>query len=248
MKLSAIYLVFNGLDLLEGSVNQISPFVDEILIGYQEFSHYGVHSADVKPFVERFCKKHKKARAVHFLPRHAENPKKSERRKINQLLREANGTHFFISATDHYYNQEEFEKCKEIAKGYQATASKMYTYFKKPEWRITPIEDYYMPFICRLSTITYSKDTKGEWPVYVDPALCIYPHDDFYAFKEEELMMHHYSFIRKDIGDKLNNAAAKRNFNNKIPEIIQRYEDFDGKGKCPYYEREIEIVDNFFGI
>jgi hypothetical protein len=258
MKLAALYLVYNGLELLEGSIDQIYSETDVIILGWQSVSHYGERSSEVEPFVNKLKKKYKKVVLFEFKPR--PNPKKSsnfakqeERRKINQMIKVAQGlscTHFFISATDHYYNSSQFVNAKEKAKQYDVTASKMYTYFKKPEWRLNPIETYYMPFICKLRVNqTYSADTHGKWNVYVDPALCILPNDSFYEFKEDELMMHHYSFVRNDVQNKLRNAAARRNFNNKIDDIIKEYEAFDGTGKVPYYiNHTIEVVDNFFDI
>jgi len=250
MKLVAIYTVWNALELLEGSVKQIYDHVDEVIIGYQTHSHYGVYSEEVEKFVKAFCRKHKKARAVFFKPK-AETAKQGERRKINILLQEAKktNTHFFLSATDHYYDSEQFAKAKEKVLPFQVTATRMYTYFKKPEWRLKPMESYYMPFICRLSKLTYSKDTGGEWNVHVDPALCFYPNESFYEFPIDECVMHHYSFIRKDIDSKLKNAAARINFDKDIDSIIKGYHDFDGVGKVPYYsDHEIEVVDNFFNI
>jgi len=252
MKLAALYTVFNGLELLEGSINQIYSETDVIYLGWQNVSHYGEPSSEVEPFVNKLAKKYKKVKLFQFKPRGG-NAKKEERRKINQMIRMAqvdSCTHFFISATDHYYDTEQFKWAKQKSKQYDVTASKMYTYFKKPEWRLNPIESYYMPFICKLRVHqTHSADTKGKWNVYVDPALCILPNDSFYEFKEDELMMHHYSFIRKDIENKLRNAAARRNFNNRIYSIIKEYNDFDGVGKVPYYsDHTIEVVDNFFKV
>ena len=251
MKLAGLYVVFNGLELLEGSIDQIYPHTDVIILGWQKVSHHGERSLEVEGFVSKLKKKYKKVILFEFKPRKG-NAKAEERRKINQMIRLAqreNCTHFFMSATDHYYDSSQFVNSKEIAKQYDVTASKMYTYFKKPTWRLKQPESYYMPFICKLRwNQTYSADTKGEWNVRVDPSLCIKPNDTFYEFKQSELMLHHYSFVRENLENKLRNAAARRNFDKKIPEILRRTKEFDGTGLCPYYEQEVEAVDNFFDI
>ena len=252
MRLAAIYTVWNGLELLEGSMNQIYPYTDVVVIGWQRHSHYGVESKEVEDFVTKLKRRHKKVVLFEFKPRGG-NAKAEERRKLNQLIKVAQNescTHFFFSATDHYYEGSQFANCKEKAKQYDVTASKMYTYFKSPEWRLTPIESYYMPFICKLRVNqTYCRDTRGKWFVYVDPALCVWPYDTAYEFKEDELMMHHYSFIRKDVENKLRNAAARRNFNDNIPEIIEQFRAFDGTGAVPYYNKHtVDKVDNLFDI
>lgn len=252
MKLTALYSVYNGLELLEGSIDQIYDNTDVIIIGWQRRSHYGEISEDVEPFVNKLQKKYKKVVLFEFKPRPNTIPKMEERRKINQMIREAQRlscTHFFMSATDHYYVPEQFIKAKEKATQYDVTASKMYTYFKKPEWRLKDIESYYMPFICKLRVSqTYSADTHGEWNVKVDPALCILPNDSFYEFKENELMLHHYSYVREDMHNKLQNAAARRNFAAHIPEILERYDAFNGVGKVPQFECEVKEVKNYFDI
>ena len=250
MKLAAIYLVFNALEHLEGSINQIYDHSDIIMIGWQKTSHYGDPSTIVEPFVNAIKDKYPKVVLFEHKER-AGDPKKQERDKINTLLKQSlihGCTHFFISATDHYYDPSQFAKCKEIAKDYQVTASKMWTYFKEPKWRLKEPEGYYMPFICQLTPQTYTKNTRGVWNVHVDPALCFYPNDTFYEFSESELMMHHYSFVRLNLANKLRNAAARRNFNNRIPEILQKTKEFNGVGKCPYFNQEVVEVPNYFGI
>ena len=168
MKLAALYTVFNGLELLEGSIDQINNDVDVIVIGWQKVSHYGQPSSEVEPFVNKLKRKYKKVVLYEFKPRGG-NTKAEERRKHNLMIREAqlkDCTHFFFSATDHYFDTEQFREAKVKAKQYDVTASKMYTYFKSPKWRLSPIETYYMPFICKLKVnMTYCKDTKGKWNV-----------------------------------------------------------------------------------
>lgn len=252
MKLAVLYTVWNGLELLDGSIQQINNDVDTIVIGWQGVSHHGKKSEEVEPFVRKLKRKYKKVVLFEFKPRGGD-AKGEERRKHNQMIKVAQNescTHFFFSATDHYYETEQFKAAKIKATQYDATASKMYTYFKKPEWRLDPIESYYMPFICKLKVnMTYCRDTGGKWNVYVDPALCIVPNDSFYEFTESELMMHHYSFVRKDISGKLKNAAARVNFNDKIENIIKGYESYDGSGIVPYYpDHQIKKADNLFKI
>jgi len=257
MKLAALYTVFNGLELLEGSIDQIYPYVDVIVIGWQKVSHHGNVSNDVEPFVQKMKRKYKKVELFEFKPRGGNNTKSEERRKHNQMIKVAqmqDCTHFFFSATDHYYVPEQFKKAKQKAKQYDVTASKMYTYFKKPEWRLSPIEPYYMPFICKLRVNqTYCKDSKNKWAVYVDPALCVFPYDSFYEFPEDELMMHHYSLVRNDLENKLRNAAARRNFYKDIDNIVKECNDFNGEGLVPYFSRggkkfTVNKVANYFDI
>jgi len=255
MRLAALYTVFNGLELLEGSINQIYDHVDMVIISYQKVSHHGEESLEVEPFVVKLKDKYPKIKLIEFKTRAGAFSKNEERRKINQMISLAGEecSHFFISATDHYYESSRFANSKLIAEKYDVTASKMYTYFKDPRWRLTPLESYYMPFICKITDKTYSKDTKGVWNVPIDPALCIVPNESFYEFKEDELIMHHYSMVRDDIENKLRNAAARVNFNSDIEQIIKDCNNYKGVGKVPYFSRDGKsfdtiIVDNIFKI
>ena len=86
MKLAALYTVFNALELLEGSINQIYPHTDLVIIGWQSVSHHGEASSEVEPFVTKLKKKYKKVVLFEFKPRGG-NAKAEERRKINQMIR-----------------------------------------------------------------------------------------------------------------------------------------------------------------
>ena len=114
MKLAALYLVYNGLELLEGSINQINNDTDTIIIGWQSVSHHGEKSEEVEPFVKQLKRKYKKVILYEFKPKGG-NAKAEERRKINDMIKLAQKegcTHFFMSATDHYYVTEQFKAAK----------------------------------------------------------------------------------------------------------------------------------------
>lgn len=249
MKLCAIYTIFNGLELLESSIKQLE--VDCIIIGWQRISNKGNQSNTIENFVESMKLKHKDWYFLEFEPDLKLTPNQNETNKHNKLLNLAKNlgcSHFMMSATDHFYKKDEFIKAKEIAKDYDCTTTKMFTYYKEPTYQLTPIEDYEMLFICKL--YPNSKFERLQFPVVVDPALKLNTHSRFKSFDCDDIMMHHYSMIRQDIYDKFNNSAASVNWTqDKKNLFIREYEEHQLGDEVAYFKgRKTIEVSNYFGL
>ena len=238
MRLAACYTVFNGIELLEHAINSVKNHVDEIIICYQVISNYGNECKDALDFVERFPD----YTYLNYEPDLKVDAKTNEKRKHQILIEAARSkkcSHFFLSATDHFYKEDEILYAKNLVEttGVKTTYSKMITYFKEPTLRLEPLETYYMPFICSTSV-----NIGSLAPVLVDPACAFKPFAPYYVFREDEVLMHHFSWIRKDIDSKLDNAAAKVNWPDKIEEFKDKYNNFKLGDKFPYYPNH-EIVE-----
>jgi hypothetical protein len=253
MKLAALYTVWNGLELLNGSIDQIKNDVDIIFIGWQWRSNKGERSNEIENFLSQYDNDPKIV-LIEFIPNFKNNTKKNELDKHNHLLEAARSegcSHFVLLATDHYYEPEQFKATKEmiIERGCKITVSKMFTYYKRPEWRLDPPELYYMPFICEIA-----KDTRfefsGRYPVTVDPSLKLFPISVFYALQPKDLIMHHYSMIREDIENKFNNAAASIRWTpEKIETFTNEYKGAELGDSIQYFGgRKLIAVENFFNI
>lgn len=255
-KLGVIYTVFNGLELLEGSIRQIIDHVDQIVIVYQETSNRGNRDPQAPRRVMELLEKmkEKKIVAIPYHPNSGLNTKQNEMAKHNlglQILKNFKCTHFLLSAVDHYYPTEDFILAKAKAEqiDVDVTLSGMYTYYKYPTWQITPVEDYYMPFICRLYNST--EYVKTTWSYKVDPAVRVTPAKSFYLFTPDELMMHHYSMVRKDIISKFTNAAASSRWGDKADIYRKEYITYDpliNPGLHYFGGRKVKEVPNYFNI
>lgn len=245
MILAACYTVFNGVELLEHAINSVKDHVDEIIIAFQTVSNYGNECKDILDFIDRFPD----YTYLNYEPDLTVDAKTNEKRKHQQLIefaREKNCSHFFLSATDHFYKEDEILYAKNLVEtmGVKTTYSKMITYFKEPTLRLEPLEEYYMPFICSTSV-----NIGNLAPVLVDPACAFRPFAPFYVFNEDEVLMHHFSWIRKDIDSKLDNAAAKVNWENKIQEFKNKYNDFKEGDTFPYYTKhQIVRTQDIFNL
>lgn len=252
MKLAALYTVWNGLELLNQSIETISPHVDTIVVCWQLYSNKGNKSEEIIDFIEN--KLNKRAKIVEFKPVNGLNTKQNERAKHNLMIQtamEIGCTHFFISACDHFYDPTEFQdaKFKILHYDYDVTFTKMYTYYKHPTWQIHPIEDYHMPFICKLNPETHI-DRVPNYPVHIDPSIQIVPINNFHVFDQSEVMMHHYSMIRSDIKNKFKNAAASIRWKPKqIENFISEYESAQVGSEISYFgNRKIIEVGNYFNL
>jgi hypothetical protein len=245
MKLAACYTVYNGLELLDDSIDQIKDQVDEVIICWQIFSNYGDRCEKIYDQVKEWRKKYT---VIEFIPNFTKDSKTNEKVKHQRLIdkaKELDCTHFFLSATDHFYKPSETEYAKKFMidnPQVKTTYTKMATYFKTTKMRLYPLEPYFMPFICSTSVSMGNKA-----PVIVDPACMFHPFNPSYVFKESEVLMHHYSWLRLDIRNKLENAAAKVNWNNRIDEFVDKYENFKIGDSFPYYPNHniIECKEEF---
>ena len=249
MKLAALYTVFNGLELLEASVNQLD--VDVVIIGYQTISNRGNKSEEVLPFIEEMKLKHPNWYFLNFEPDLSKHPNQNEINKHNLLLtlaKNLNCTHFLMSATDHFYNREDFIKAKEISKNYDATTTKMFTYYKEPTLQLTPIEDYEMLFICKL--YPQSEFVRKNFPVVIDPALKISTSKSFKSFDSSDIMMHHYSMLRIDINNKFDNSCASVNWSDELKEQFkEEYKHHQEGDAVSYFKGRRTIrVNNYFNL
>lgn len=251
MKLAALYSVFNGEELLEKSIEQVSPHCDGVFIFYQETSNKGNKSDTIKLNVYNICLR-SKAYSFKWSPNLNLNTKENERVKHQFMLdvvRELGFTHFFMAACDHYYLPSEFQKAKQKCEqsNYDVTFTAMYSYYKNPEWRLTPIENYYMPFICKVNSDTAIKRV-SNYPIKVDPSVQVTPCKNWYLFREPEIMLHHFTMIRTDIENKFKNAAASiRWTKEQVSEFISEYENAKIGDKIKYFQGRtiIEVPDYF---
>jgi hypothetical protein len=256
MKLAACYTVFNGLELLKPSIEQIRHYCDVIIICYQTVSNKGNTSDVVEPFLEEHFLHDKKTILAKFTPNLNLNTKENERvkhQKMIELARIAGCTHFFLSATDHFYKSDDFVEAKHLVDthDFDLSFTAMYTYYKHPTWQLYPIESYYMPFIMKLYPYTeISRDAK--YPVLVDPSVKINTNKRYVIFQPHTIMLHHYSMIRENIRDKFTNAAASIRWKKSdLDSFIDEYENYDinkNPGLKYFQGRKIQVVANHFGL
>lgn len=241
MKLAAIYNVWDGAELLTGSIDQIHEFVDEIIIVYQTISNFGEHYNPLPDFTVKYPDKTK---LILFEPK--ENcgfPNEVLKRNIGlQAAKELKCTHFLFMDCDEYYF--DFGKAKQmyIDSGANGSVCKIITYFKLPTLRFENVDGYYVPFIHVLNPTTLAG---GKiYPYYVDPTRRVNEQNVVLL----DVVMQHYSWVRKNIRRKAENSSAK--FNIEKGTMLLDYNNPNcGEGFYVVdYDQKLISVPNYFNI
>jgi len=240
MKLAAIYNVWDGVELLRGSMDSVADGVDVFIIVYQDVSNYGeefkpLENIDLSDYNCVFVKYKPTGTGAGY----------HERQKRNiglTMARDQRCTHFLHMDCDEYYS--DFLDAKKMYQntGHDGTVCKLFTYFKKPTLRFENTDNYFVPFIHRLKG--NSAAGVNEYPFYVDPTRRINTDD----VVEIDAVMHHFSYVRDDIERKVRNSTAVNNI--KKSNLLRDYYD-ESIGTGSYvedYKQKLIQVDDQFGI
>jgi hypothetical protein len=242
MKLAAIYTVYNGTDLLLGSIKQALPFVDIVILACQTTSNTGNESNEVNQWIDKNADflADNEIVLIDFEPNLSISTKQNERDKLQKAINlslEMECTHYVLLACDHYYKPAEFKAAKEFVQehNFDVTLSMMYTFYKFDNWRVNPIESYAMPFICRITPETKVTVNKA-YPILTDPSVQIAPAETFHVFGNE-LMLYHFSMIRVDIREKFANAAASIRWNKEdVKRFVSEFENAHLGSEISYFQ------------
>lgn len=250
MKLAAIYNVWDGVELLKGSIDCIKGHVDTIIIVHQHISNFG-EMYDPLPEIDKIFDSHltrsHECLYSKYIPSDiggALNEKQKRNRGL-EIARSCGCTHFIHLDCDEYYKNFAEAKQMYIQSGAAGSVCKLFTYFKEPEYRFAEPDNYFVPFIHRLNENTVAG--VKYYPFYVDPTRKINEENVI----ELPIFMHHFSYVRKNIDRKINNSSAKRNI---LKSTVM--EDYNSKALnenpegffVRFFEQKLTVVDNYFNI
>lgn len=242
MKLAAIYNVWDGVELLYGSMKCLKDEVDIFFLVWQDVSNFGERYNPMDDFkIPDFgCE----VILVKYEPRrYCGTENEILKRNLGlQYAKDEGCTHFLHMDCDEYY--EDFVSMKQqfLASGAKGSVCKIFTYFKKPTLRLEAHDNYYVPFMHELKADTVA-GVQG-YPYYTDPTRRINTNNVICM----DAPMHHYSWIRKDIERKARNSSAKVNIERS--QLLQDY--YSDETKAGYflkdYKQKLVEVDNIFSI
>ncbi len=236
MNIGAIYNAFDGVELLRGSMSTVKA--DHFIIVWQDISNFGEHYNPL-PEIEESVKDFSNVHLIKYNPEVTKGHKTgmvNEARKRNlgiQKAIELGCTHFLVLDVDEYH--PDFEQAKEdyIESGKDGSVLPMWTYFKSPTLRLQFPENYYVPFIHKLT-----KDTRVgnyQYPYRVDHTRAV----NTQSVVKLDRYMHHYSWVRRDITLKARNSSARH--------LIQHLEDYNNAKAGMYigcYAQKLIEVSN----
>lgn len=242
MKLAAIYNIFDGTEFLVHSMKSLQDHVDEFILVWQDISNYG-EKMDWRDkeslIIAEFCAN---TSLIKYFP-NQNNGTWNETNKRNlgiQKAKDLGCTHFIQMDCDELY--EDFGKMKQeyINSGADGSVCAMLTYFKHQTLRFEEPDNYFVPFIHKLhaNTITGSKN----YPFRVDPTRSINSQNVTLISG----FMHHFSWVRQDIGKKIRNSSAQRNINKS--NLLRDYMNPDlkeGDFVADFRQKLIKVPDIF---
>lgn len=231
MKLGISYNVFDGEELLEGSIRSIRNQVDYVSVVYQDISNYGRKAAPSQLEVLNHLVKMGYINELYKFNPLDDYKDYGEvnlvmKRSIGLDLARENGcTHYMSMDSDEFYVENQFAYMKKVVEeeGWDAAACKHCQYWKDSIYRFTIKEEEYV------STIYEIKDST-RWTYYID---CPYPIDpmrkannrNYKAFGRGEVEMHHMSFVRKNLYTKLINHSCHHGFVD-IDSLVKYYDNW----------------------
>lgn len=256
MRLGISYNLFDGEELLEGSIKQIRKLVDYVSVVYQTTSNFGNPcNPGLVPLLERLKSEGLVDELFEYVPKVNKGGHSNEIQKRNiglALSQGAGCTHHMSMDSDEYYIPSEFEylKNKITEGGYDSTYCQMQTYYKSWGYSLNPPEEYYVSLIFKIKPDS-SYVLGSPSPVLVDPTRRMSPSDKSLILKRDEIQMHHGSYIRDNIRTKLSNSSASVNFNNDIDKIVSHYNNWEFPNKVlwggrPSTLHNVKKVKNLF--
>jgi len=251
MKLAAIYNVFDGEELLEYSIKSIKNCVDYIIIVYQTQSNFGALNHNIESTIIDLKERDLIDEYVYYKtpPRSPQINELTKRNKGLERAKKIGCTHFITIDCDEFYFEDEFNKSKNFIKENDIDTSVCWiqNYHKVPEYKIVgSCEPFKVPFINKIYPHTQLTLGGGYFTTQIDPTRQVNTFNKNHFFNKEEIMMHHYTTIRKDIRKKYESWTCRLNYKNdgvideRANKIITYNIDTD-EPKC-------EIVPNYFKI
>jgi hypothetical protein len=227
-KLGVSFMVFNGEELLIPAIIHLKDNVDFVSVVYQEESNNRKEKKDLQPLLkklkplvdvvvkytpnsnyERWNLSETQKSMTDEIFDHKHND--MSKRQMGLEICRANGCDYFMNMdTDEFYVPEEVERAKEtiVAGGYDSSFCKMQTYYKYTNCVIDPPEEYYVPFIYKITPQSKIEVIDNDmFPVIADGQRRIRTKHPL-IFKREELEMHHLSYVRKNAKNLLSKIST----------------------------------------
>lgn len=255
MRLGVSYNTFDGEELLESSIKAIRNEVNYISVVYQTTSNFGQECDEgLVPLLERLKSEGLVDELFEYYPKINKGGHFNEitKRNIGLSLSEGVGcTHHMSMDSDEFYTDKQFKYLKKtiIEGDYDSSVCKMKTYFKKPNYEVRPMNEYYVSLIYK---IKQNKEfVMGHpFPVLVDPTRRMEP-GNCKIFTRDEIEMHHMSYVRKNIKSKLINSSSNSAFTH-IDDFMRMFDSYEVGDTffitSPPGNEKTVLVDNIFDI
>lgn len=251
MKLGISYMVFDGIELLEFAAKAIREVIDFVSVVYQTTSYFGNDiDVDSHSILSDLKSKGLIDDFVHYESNRSLKPKTNEMNIRNFGLQRSidNGcTHHISADVDEFYLPDQLVYAKKEMEGHDCSIVNFTNYYKEPTYMIVPNQGHQASFI---HTVDNKYAIDGGFPYGIEVTRRMSKWDSCRVFSNEEFMVHHMTYIRKDIGTKLKNSSNGINCN--FRRIVSEFDTYQlgGKLRVPpdLTIRRTVLVENLFGI
>lgn len=215
MKLCAIFICWADWDLLEHSIENIKPLVDGVIVIAPSKSNYG----EISHPPSNWFVANSKSFQFHVSSSFGTSATISETQHRNNGLfyaRESGFTHFIMMDSDEFYDPIEFRKAKDYLNSkpnLNGLVCKSQVYVKSPTLTIG-LDTTLVPFIHKITPglkHEFNRQYPFAWEgknIRIDPTRSLNINS---GVEMIDVTMHHYSWVRSDIGRKIRNSTARAN-------------------------------------
>lgn len=246
-KLGVNFILFDGEELLEHAIKPIRDQADFISVVYQTESYHG---RTCSPELEATLFQLKSSGLIdeicHFKPNTIIPGQYNELKQRNiglELSRKKNCTHHISMDCDEIYIEEEFKRAKEqmISGGYDATFCELKYYYKSSKYEMVELpESILVSLFIKINKNT-KFNTKLEYPFFVEPTRRV-ELGKYKVYAKDEVLMHHLSYVRKNIRLKLENSANLGLYEAHLDSVVSYFEDWE------YPEKGLLAAASFFYV
>ncbi len=121
-------------------------------------------------------------------------------------------THHISSDVDEMYDPDQLQYAKNEMKDHDSSIVCVENYFKHPTYLITPNQGHVVSLIHPVSS---RYDMKKPFPRSIEMTRKTHPNEKCRVFTKDEFVIHHMSFIRRDIREKMYNSPSWPMYNQK---------------------------------
>ena len=208
MRLVAIYNVWSDFDWLEISIKKLDGLVDGVIIVASELSNWGEASTIPEKWRDK----------VHIREPFFNHPLNCETDKRNfglDIAKREGYTHFISMDADEVYESEPFLKAKERFNDpeLQGIVCASQVYFKSPSLTIG-LDVTLVPHIHKIQPGIKHEFNRRYPFAWIDGKIRIDPSRSLNinsGVKWDDIILHHFSWTRKDYKKKIRNSTAKNN-------------------------------------
>ncbi|RTK96646.1 MAG: hypothetical protein EKK64_03415 [Neisseriaceae bacterium] len=246
-------MVFDGEEFLEFATKSIRKSIDFISVTFQTISYFGNKTdSPTEDLLKKLKKENLIDEYIHFQPDLTLSPKQNELNLRNiglNLSRLAGCTHHISADVDEFYDSSQLEFAKEEMEkeNYDFSMIPIDTYYKNPCFLVVPDQKLSVTFI---HPVRNEYSIEKEFPFSIEITRRFKFKEKYRVFSRDEIIMHHMSYVRKDIWKKFANSDNGKFYNlKKFASIYNKYEVGERLYLIPdYLNRRTKLVENKFNI